>query len=319
MDLEKHVMLPTIRKIFENYVNDRVSSHRPHLGGSQIGHGCDRALWYQFRWAWSPQFDGRQLRLFETGDREEGRIVANLRRAGVTVWDRDPETGKQIRFDECGGHFGLSLDGVGEGFEESSQPHTLEFKTMNAKNFASIKKDGLQKSKPVYWAQCQIGMHLAGLERCYFIAVCKDTDDIYAERVKHDAAEGMQLVAKARRIVFAGEPPQRMNEDPAWWECKFCTYRGLCHHGALPEVNCRTCAHSTPEKDGTWSCVKNGAIDDAAQRAGCRKHLFIPSMTPWEVVDASSDHVEYMDADSGQVIVNNGNSAEIWKEFLHEA
>ena len=59
----------------------RKNDHRPQLvGGSQIGNECSRALWYQFRWAWSPDFDGkRMLRLFETGDREEDRVLENLK------------------------------------------------------------------------------------------------------------------------------------------------------------------------------------------------------------------------------------------------
>ena len=179
MNLEQHVTPLTIRKIFEHYQAKRKNEHRRHLGGSQIGYECKRALWYQFRWAWSPKFEGRQLRLFETGDREEDRIRANLRAVGVTVWDRDPETGRQVSFTEHGGHFALSLDGVGEGFEESSEPHVLEFKTMNDKNFRAMQAKGVKESKPIYWAQMQVGMHLAGLDRAYFIAVNKNTDAIY--------------------------------------------------------------------------------------------------------------------------------------------
>ena len=130
MNLEQYATPATIDAIYDHYKVKRKNEHRPHLGGSQIGNECSRALWYQFRHAWSPTFDGRMLRLFETGDREEDRIVANLRAVGITVWDKDPDTGKQIMFSECGGHFALSLDGVGEGFAESSKPHTLEFKTI---------------------------------------------------------------------------------------------------------------------------------------------------------------------------------------------
>ena len=112
MNLEQYATPATIEAIYKYYKDKRKNDHRPHLGGSQIGNECSRALWYQFRHAWSPRFDGRMLRLFETGDREEDRIVSNLRGVGVTVWERDPETGKQVRFTECGGHFALSLDGV---------------------------------------------------------------------------------------------------------------------------------------------------------------------------------------------------------------
>jgi hypothetical protein len=113
----------TIDAIYQHYKEKRKNEHRPHLGGSQIGNECSRALWYQFRHAWSPNFEGRMLRLFETGDREEDRIVANLRAVGVTVWEKDPETGMQVRFEACGGHFAMSLDGFGEGFKESKS-HT---------------------------------------------------------------------------------------------------------------------------------------------------------------------------------------------------
>ena len=131
MNLEDHTTPATIQAIYAHYKAKRKNGHRPHLGGSQIGNECARALWYQFRHADQGVFDGRKLRLFETGDREESRLVENLRAVGVTVWDRDPDTGGQVRFTACAGHFALSLDGVGEGFAESAAAHTLEFKTMS--------------------------------------------------------------------------------------------------------------------------------------------------------------------------------------------
>jgi len=254
------------------------------------------------------------LRLFETGDREEGRIVANLRAVGVTVWDRDPETGRQIRFTACDGHFALSLDGVGEGFPESKALHTLEFKTMSDKNFKDISKNGLQKSKPIYWAQCQIGMHLAEIERCAFIAVNKNTDEIYMERVKLDKADAMKLVAKAETIIFSEHPPAKLSADPSFFLCKFCDYKTVCHQGQPPEVNCRTCAHATPERggDSVWSCAAGQAFGKV-----CDEHLFNPYGMPWEVHDAGSDFVEYQ-TEHGEIIRNQGNSEEIrngWVPF----
>lgn len=309
MDLTDSVTPEIIRKIYQGYEERRKNEHRPHLGGSQIGNECSRALWYQFRWFDTPKFDGRMLRLFETGDREEDRIVANLRAAGVKVWDRDPDTGKQVRFEAHGGHFALSLDGVGEGFPESSAPHTLEFKTMNDKNFKAISRDGLQKSKPVYWAQCQVGMHLSGLDRCYFIAVNKNTDEMHGERVKLDKAEAMKLIAKAGEVIFSDKPPSKLSNDPSYFMCRFCTFKDVCHSGKPPEVNCRTCAHATPEKDGTWSCAAGKGMQV------CEEHLFNPYGMPWEVVDAGSDFVEYQ-TEHGEIIRNQGNSETIRNEWV---
>jgi hypothetical protein len=248
------------------------------------------------------------IRLFETGDREEDRIVSNLRAVGVTVWERDPETGKQVRFTECGGHFALSLDGVGLGFSESKKPHTLEFKTMSEKNFKAMKNLGCQKSKPVYWAQCQIGMYLAELDRCYFFCVNKNTDEIYGERIKLDKKEAKGLVEKANKIVFADTPPDRLSEDPSFWQCKWCSYWAVCHGCKIPEVSCRTCSHVTPEQDGSWSCAKGKPVET------CSEHLFIPQIMPKDLVvqDASDTFVEYEDQDSGEVIRNENNSQEIF-------
>lgn len=312
MDLTGHATPATVQAIYAHYVAKRKNEHRPHLGGSQIGNPCARALWYQFRWCDRPSFEGRQLRLFETGDREEDRLVANLRAVGVTVWDRDPDTGRQIRFEACEGHFALSLDGVAEGLKESGQPHTLEFKTMNDKNFKALQRDGVEKSKPVYYAQCQIGMHLAGLERCAFIAVNKNDDTIYMERIKYDPAMGLQLVAKAREIIFSDKPPAKLNADPSFYLCRFCDFRHVCHEGKPPEVNCRTCAHATPEPGAKWSCAKGQEFG-----APCVLHLFNPFGMPWEVYDAGSDWVEYVTQD-GEIIRNSENSQEIvegWVPF----
>lgn len=314
MNLEDHTTPKTVQAIYDHYVSKRGNGHRPHLGGSQIGNECARALWYQFRHMDRGVFEGRQLRLFETGDREESRLVENLRAVGVKVWDRDPETGKQISFTECAGHFALSLDGVLEGLRESGQPHTFEAKTMNDKNFTSLKKDGVEKSKPVYYAQCQIGMHLSGLQRCAFIAVCKSTDEIYMERIKYDPAMGLQLVAKAEQIIFSDKPPAKLNNDPSFYLCRFCDYRHVCHEGKPPEVNCRTCAHSSPERTGNaaWTCAKGLPMGQH-----CKLHLFNPYAMPWEVHDATPDWVEYV-TDQGEVIRNEGNSEEIaaaWVPF----
>lgn len=311
MDLTGYTTPKTVQAIYDHYVAKRKGEHRPHLGGSQIGNPCSRALWYQFRHCAKPVFEGRQLRLFQTGDREENRIVENLRAVGVTVWDRDPETGRQIRFEACEGHFALSLDGVAEGLHESSQAHTLEFKTMNDKNFKALQRDGVEKSKPVYWAQCQIGMHLAGLERCAFIAVNKNDDSIYMERIKYDPAMGLQLVAKAQEVIFSDKPPAKLNTDPSYYLCKFCDYRHVCHEGKPPEVNCRTCAHATPEANGKWSCAKGKEFGKP-----CVLHLFNPYAMPWEIYDAGDDWIEYVTSD-GEIIRNHeGNSQEIAASWI---
>ncbi len=63
--------------------------HRAHLGGSQIGEECQRKLWYIFRWCYKEKFDGRMMRLFNRGHREEPRFLEWLEGIGAKVWADD--------------------------------------------------------------------------------------------------------------------------------------------------------------------------------------------------------------------------------------
>ena len=92
--------------------------------------------------------------------------------------------------------------------------HVIELKTHNARSFAELRTHGVQKAKPEHWAQMQVYMHLTGLTRALYLAVCKDTDALYAERVRIDHAEAERLIERAGRIIFATRPPARISEDP---------------------------------------------------------------------------------------------------------
>ena len=290
---------------------------RAHLGASAIGHRCERRLWYAFRWVGRETFDARMLRLFDRGQREEATFVEELRGAGVEVLEVDPSTGSQFSFKAAGGHMGGSLDGVAKGIPDSpSLWHVLEFKTHSAKSFADLQKKGVKASKPLHYAQMQAYMRMSGLTRALYLAVNKDTDEVYGERVKLDAAFAASLFEKAERVVFASEPLPGISSDPAWFECKFCPAARVCHGNALPEVSCRTCLHATPEReDGRWTCAKHGDdLRTAKQREGCAEHLYIPALLAkhGEPVDASMEGnwVEYQRRD-GSTFRDTG----IKKEF----
>jgi hypothetical protein len=160
-------------------------------------------------------------------------------------------------------------------------------KTHNAKSFAKLQAEGVEKSKPEHAAQMQCYMHWSGMERAFYLAVNKDTDDLYSERLHYDRAKAESLIEKARRIITAQEPPARMSERPDWYQCAWCSHKPICHESAIPEVSCRTCAHSTPELDGDgrWSCARFQCdISTETQRQGdqCPAHVFIPALLPWK-------------------------------------
>lgn len=272
----------TTAAIYRWHVAQAGAGHRPHLGASLIGHACERYLWLVFRWAGREDFDGRMLRLFDTGKRAESRFVEELRGIGCEVHDSD-EFGQQIRVSGIGGHFAGSLDGAVLGLPEAPKTwHVVEFKTHSAKSFAELVKKRVRDAKPQHWAQMQAYMGYTGMERAMYLAENKDTSEIYAERVEFDQVEFTRLVERARRIITAAVPPARLSEDPAWFECKWCPFHAFCHGQQVPEVNCRTCAHSTPRTDidgGQWHCVHSGvALDPFTQAEGCNGHRFIPAL-----------------------------------------
>ncbi len=302
-----HQVVQAIYRLYEER-EAAGGGHRAHLGASVVGHPCERHLWLLFRWAGREVFDGRMLRLFEAGRQFEPRIVAELRAVGVEVHAADDD-GQQFRVSAHGGHFGGSLDGAALGLPEAPKTgHCLEFKTHGAKSFAELLAKGVKDAKPMHWAQMQVYMGLTGMERAMYLAENKDTSALYQERVEADKAEFERLLARAERVIKAAEPPPRLSADPAWFQCKWCAFHALCHGDAAPEVNCRTCAHATPEMggDARWSCAQHKRdLTDAQQRAGCDSHRYIPILL--ERIGAQGSVVPEADGNSAvQYVMPDG-------------
>src|SRR5687768_13352697 len=176
---------PTVDAIYAAYESRERGGFRSHLGASIIGNECERSLWYSFRWATRVQHAGRLLRLFQTGHLEEARLVKDLRAAGVTVMDVDPNSGKQWSFAAVDGHFGGSADGIVIGLLEAPKTaHLLEVKTHNQKSFAALQKHGVEKSKPNHYAQMQVYLSMLGLERAFYLALNKNDETIHSERIE---------------------------------------------------------------------------------------------------------------------------------------
>lgn len=285
---------PTREAIFDNYKRDARSEFRAHFGASIAGKDCSRALWYDFHWTTRPNFDGRMYRLFETGEREEGRLVQNLRKTGATVLEVDPQTGRQFTVSAVDGHFGGSADGVAIGLLEAPKTwHVLEFKTHSVKSFNALLAKKVFVSKPQHYAQVQIYMHLLGLTRAMYIAVCKNTDDLYVERIEYDKIIAEQLLEKAKGIIYAPEPPPGISDDRDFYQCRMCNHRDICFGESKADVNCRTCLHSEAIP-GAWQCnTKNVELTIYDQREGCGGHLYNPKLINAEQVDSGEGWVEY--------------------------
>jgi hypothetical protein len=297
---------PIVEAIYAAYeARQAQETPRGHLGASVIGRSCRREIWYGFRWAAWPKFEGRMLRLFQTGHLEEPRVFDDLRAVGATVHDIDPSTGRQFWYGEYGGHFSGSLDGVCVGVPTAEKTyHVLEAKTHSAKSFAKLEKDGVAIAKPEHYAQMQTYMRWTELDRALYFAVCKDTDDIHIERIHYDERAARAIQTKAHQIIDAANPPDG-NHTPL---CDWCQCKGLCDGAAMPLVNCRTCQYATPVTTGTgahWTCGwDNSDIPFLLQQRGCHHHLFIAGLLTWaECVEVGEGFNVYSTA--GRYFVNS--------------
>jgi len=222
---------------------------RPHMGCSLLGHPCDRYLWLSFRHAVQESFSGRMLRLFRRGQNEESVVVSDLRAIGVDV-QATGASQSRVKFD-C--HVSGSVDGIIEsGLPESPKKrHILEIKTYNRKSFDKLAKDGVQKTKFQHYVQMQLYMHAQGLTEALYLAVNKDTDELYGELVSYDRETAERYLQRAQSVIDSPEPPTRVNSNASWYQCKFCAAHEFCHSTLTTKhVNCRTSAATARSTDG---------------------------------------------------------------------
>lgn len=300
---------------------------RPHLGASLLGHPCERWLWLSFRWAVQEKHEGRMLRLFDRGKREEQVIVRNLRNIGINIHNTCLNDGGQVRV-ELAPHVGGSVDGIIDGGVPGAEKtrHIAEFKTHNLRSFNELKAKGVFEAKRRHWCQMQCYMHGTKINRALYVAVCKDNDEIYTERVEYNPQAANDIINRGARIVLEEHlPPMMKGAGPAWYECKMCPAWSFCHetHRIEPDcVNCRTCAHVTPKDDGTWVCENAreffaGAIkadgrlawlavqNEQDQRDGCARHVLHPDLVPWPMEGADEFGNGIYNVD-GKRVINGG-------------
>lgn len=271
---------------------------RTHLGASLIGRDCLRELWYAFRWTTHPdtvpqnhdgtcsgancelcaQARGRMQRLYNRGHLEEARFIAMLKMIGCQVWQHD-QNQKQFRVSYHSGHFGGSVDSVVLGCpDDLERPLLGEFKTHNDKSFSKLVKEGVRSSKLTHFVQMQIYMGGLNLTRALYLAVNKDTDDLYGELIWFEEDQYLRYLDRAKNVIQLVEPPKKVNESPGWFTCRFCDQRLHCHQGTPAHVNCRTCRSCRPNEEGQWFCDRYCLVRNKhEQLAACSSYEARPN------------------------------------------
>lgn len=213
---------------------------RNYLGASAIGDECLRKVQLQYMGK-EPEVSAQQLRTFDIGHCLEDLVIQWLRIAGFYVITRN-ENGEQFGFSTADGKLQGHVDGIIQGFPKKfvdgagtspTAPWLLEIKTMNNKSWNDTKKHEVLVSKPIYYAQVQLYMaYMAGaMERCLFVALNKDTSELYFEVIAFDSEAAQKYSDRAVQVLKATKNNELLpcvSGDPSFYLCKMCAFRNVC-------------------------------------------------------------------------------------------
>lgn len=229
---------------------------RDYLGGSRLGEECLRRLGYEFHG--TPEDPGSDpspeiLRVFQRGHDCEARMARYLRMAGFDL-RTEKEDGKQFGFYAAGGKIRGHADGVIVGWTPKPElddagasslcwasdlefPMMWENKGLNDKNFAKVKKEGLKKSKPLYYAQIQLYMAYFDVPRALFTIENQDTCELWAEVMELDRQAAQEASDRGVKVIQSQSPAElpRIGKDPGAWACSYCPFKGTCF--AVPDTS----------------------------------------------------------------------------------
>jgi hypothetical protein len=207
---------------------------REYLGASMMGKDCVRAVAYEYHGvAKDPErgFSGRLYRVFDMGHDGEERMSQYLRIGGfeLRTVGRD---GKQFGYEVAGGKMKGHIDGViVEGPDVGCPwPALWENKALNDKGFNDVADKGIEKAKPLYFAQVQIYMAYLALDRCLFTCINRDTGDLYAEVIELHAQKAQSLSDRGVKVIESRQPEDfpRIAREETDYRCRFCDWHDRC-------------------------------------------------------------------------------------------
>ena len=294
---------------------------------SNLGHQCARALWYGFRWCTRERFNAESLKRFDDGHHGEALQAKRLRQVKGVELHTQGKDGKQYTVESLGAHLRGKLDGAILGLRQAKKTwHVWEHKQVNEKELAKVEKlkrdrgekKALAAWNPKYHAQAVLYMDETGMSRHYLTASSPGGRRTVSCRSDADPKEAARLRDKAERIIKSNVPVERVSEKSEFYLCKWCEHRPVCHLGELPEVTCRSCAHSTSDQNGfqRWTCaLLQKVLSPEDQMAACEHHVYLPSVVSAETANANAggNWIEYRLPDGKRVVngdrVNGGYSS----------
>lgn len=301
---------------------------RGYVGMSAIGNECDRRTYNDFHWLSPPNFNAKTLKMFADGHLGEDVQAERLRLVkGIQLITHEADGG-QIGYKDLGGHYAGHMDGAIVGLLQAPKTwHVWEHKQTAESKFKELsrlidtlgEKNALREWNQTYYGQAVTYMHYSGMKRHYMTVATPGGRNTLSLRTEANPAYAERLVEKARDIITSDKPQnlERISDKPDYYYCQFfCGHADTCHGDTAPQVNCRTCAHSTAHivegsDDAIWRCHISPNAHDIPldiQRQGCPSHIYNPHLLEnWaEAIgsDLEGNTISYMHKKTKQTFTN---------------
>lgn len=210
---------------------------REYIGASAVGGECERKV--QFEFAGAPKesdFKPLTLRKFDFGHMGEELARAWFNDAGFKLASTNPRTGRIYGFEQLDGRFKGHVDGVfldGPTVAGVGYPCLWEAKSVGAKTYRELAKDGLKKARPGYYSQVQVYMAYLQLTEhpAIFTVTNLDSGEQLHLLIEFDAEEAQRMTDRAVRIVSstdAGDLLPRAFNSADHFICKGCFFAARC-------------------------------------------------------------------------------------------
>jgi hypothetical protein len=218
---------------------------RTYLGASMMGKECGRAVAFEYHQVPKDPtrgFSGQLYRVFDMGHDGEERMAQYLAVAGFELRTVNRE-GKQFGYALADGRMKGHIDGVIVGGPDvgCAWPALWENKALNDKGFGDVTDKGIEKAKPLYYAQVQIYMAYMALERCLFTCINRDTGEIYCEIIPLDAVKAQAYSDRGVKVLESRTPQDfpRISRDQTDYRCRFCDWHDACWSAPIPQSETR--------------------------------------------------------------------------------
>ena len=279
----------------------KLEAPRNYLGMSQIGEPCWRKLFYSFRNAEKRVIPAQGIRAIQDGYTQENVMIERLKMLPYIQLHNDDGEGNQIGFQLLQGHLRGHVDGMISGIKQAPKSwHVWEHKSVNETKFNKLKKliegmgekNALSEWDEIYFAQAQIYMHCAQVDRHYLTVTTPGGRDYISCRTNYNKKIVEDIITKAKVIIFDNwSIPAKLSEKREFYKCKWCEYSEICHDGKFPLVNCKTCRYSEPIDGGVRKCLyKEETLDNNMLNLDtCQYHIYNPALLDVKLIEHQSD------------------------------